>query len=235
MAAWTPDLGTEEPHGIGARAVRVGLDGLPVPLLRGRLHQGAVVPTGAIGVTAMLIANGLTARAAVGVFTVSIVAMLTASAVYHCHCSTHDMRVAARRVDHATILVAIAGTQTAFWILVGPERLTQVVVVAVWAVTAVGFFYKIHRLEETRSNGSWLFFVLGWSGVALIPFLWASGLLVTALVVIGGGAYSLGGVLLFAKRGDVWPGVVGYHEVWHALTIVGYVCHGLAIWLLNTG
>ena len=192
-----------------------------------------MVPTAVLGVGAMLLADGLAARAAMGVFAISILAMLTASAVYHCHCSTHEMRVAARRVDHATILVAIAGTQTAFWVLVGPATHTPIVVAAVWAVTGAGFYYKVRHLDETKSNGSWLFFVLGWSGAALIPYLLAAGWLVTALVVSGGGAYSIGGLVLFRKAANIWPGVAGYHEVWHALTIVGFVCHGAAIVLLT--
>ena len=235
MAVWASDLGTESSPGIAVpdEPRRVGIDGVPVPRLRGRLHQVAVYPTAVLGVGATLLADGLAARAAMGVFAISILAMLTASAVYHCHCSTHEMRVAARRVDHATILVAIAGTQTAFWVLVGPPSHTRIVVAAVWGVTGAGFYYKVRHLDETRSNGSWLFFVLGWSGAALIPYLLATGWLVTALVVTGGAAYSVGGVILFRKAGNIWPGVAGYHEVWHALTIVGFVCHGTAIAVLT--
>ena len=231
MAALTPHFGTDAPPRsvLGRAEVRLGIDGRPVPRLRGRLHQAAVVPTAALGITAMLIADGLPARAATGVFTLSIVAMLTASAVYHCHCATHEMLVAARRVDHATILVAIAGTQTAFWVLVGPPSITPIVVAGVWLVAGAGFLYKVRRLDETRSNGSWLFFVLGWSGSALVPFLLEAGLVETGLVVAGGGAYTVGGIILFRKAGNLWPGVAGYHEVWHALTIVGFVCHGIAI------
>lgn len=156
MAAWTSHLGTESPPEIAVRRgeSRVGIDGGPVPRLRGRLHQGAVVPTAVLGIVAMLLAEGL----------------------------------AARRVDHATILVAIAGTQTAFWVLVGPASLTPIVIAAVWSVKGVGFVYKVRRLAEAGSNGSWLFFVLGWSGTALIPYLLTAGWLVTALVMIGGAA-----------------------------------------------
>ena len=234
MATWTTQLGTGTAPARVRSGVRVGIDGHPVPRLRGRLHQGAVIPTALTGVTTMWFADGLTARASVGVFTVSIVAMLTASAVYHCHRDTPEGRLAARRVDHGTILVAIAGTQTAFWALVGPAAVAAWIIPAVWAVTAIGFRHKVRNLTATDSTGSWLFGVLGWSGAALIPWLWAAGLPVLLLVVTGGGAYSVGGVLLFRKVGDIWPGVIGYHEVWHALTILGFGCHGAAIVLLTT-
>ena len=237
MATWTSHLGTGVHHEIAMSrpwSHRVGIDGLPVPRLRGRLHQGAVIPTSVAGIATMWWSDGLAARASVGVFTFSIVAMLTASAVYHCHQDSAEGLLAARRVDHGTILVAIAGTQTAFWTLVGPAALAPWIVVGVWVVTAVGFRHKVRNLTASDSTGSWLFGVLGWSGAALIPWLWAAGLPVLLLVVTGGGAYSLGGFLLSRRIGNLWPGVVGYHEVWHALTILGFCCHGAAIVLLTT-
>ncbi|MEM9463726.1 MAG: hemolysin III family protein [Actinomycetota bacterium] len=205
-----------------------------MPRLRGRLHQGAVIPTSLTGVTTMWLVDGLAARTAVGVFTVSIVAMLTASAVYHCHRDTPEGRLAARRVDHGTILVAIAGTQTAFWTLVGPAPVVPWIVAGIWTVAGAGFVHKVRHLSTTDSTGNWLFGTLGWSGAALVPWLFLAGWPVLVLVVTGGGAYSIGGVLLFRRIGNLWPGVVGYHEVWHALTILGFCCHGAAIVVLTT-
>ena len=102
-----------------------------------------------------------------------------------------------------------------------------------WAVTAIGFRHKVRHLETTDSTGNWMFIALGWSGAALIPWLFAAGWPILLLVVSGGGAYSVGALLLTKRIGDVWPGVVGYHEIWHALTILGFVCHGTAIVLLT--
>ena len=235
MAAWTTHLGPGEAPSPVRSGVRVGIDGLPVPRLRGRLHQGAVIPTSLSGVVTMWLVDGMTARASVGVFTFSIVAMLTASAVYHCHRDTPEGRLAARRVDHGTILVAIAGTQTAFWALVGPDIAMPWVVIGVWLVAGTGFWHKVRHLSTTDSTGNWLFGTLGWSGAALIPWLYLAGWPVLLLVVSGGGAYSIGGVMLFRRIGNVWPGVFGYHELWHALTILGFCCHGAAIVLLTTG
>ena len=234
MATWTNQLGTGTAPARVRSGVRVGIDGHPVPRLRGRLHQGAVIPTASTGVTTMWFAEGMTARASVGVFTFSIVAMLTASAVYHCHRDTPEGRLAARRVDHGTILVAIAGTQTAFWALVGPEVAMPWIVIGVWLVAGAGFWHKVRHLSTTDSTGNWLFAALGWSGAALVPWLAVAGWPVLLLVVTGGGAYSIGGLLLFRRIGDLWPGVIGYHEVWHALTILGFCCHGAAIVLLTT-
>lgn len=234
MATWATHLGTGTNPEPVRSTVRVGIDGRPVPRLRGRLHQGAVIPTSLSGVATMWLVDGMAARASVGVFTFSIVAMLTASAVYHCHRNTLEGRLAARRVDHGTILVAIAGTQTAFWVLVGPAAVAPWVVAGVWAVAGAGFWHKVRHLSAEDSTGNWLFGTLGWSGAALIPWLFVAGWPVLLLVVTGGGAYSVGGVLLFRRIGNLWPGVVGYHEVWHALTILGFCCHGAAIVILTS-
>ncbi len=236
MVAWTSDFGTHTTTDFAVPVrtqVRFGIDGLPVPRLRGKLHEGAVIPTAIVGIGVMLLTSDMAARFAVGVFTFCIVAMLTASAVYHCHCDSVESRLRARRVDHGTILVAIAGTQTAFWTLVGPPMIAIVVIAAVWLATALGFRHKIRNLHTVDSTGNWLFTLLGWSGAALIPWLYASGLVVLGLVLLGGAAYSIGGLMLFKRRGELWPGVVGYHEVWHALTIVGFVSHGAAIVFLT--
>lgn len=237
MATWTTQLGVGVSSGdvwSANGSERVGIDGLPVPRLRGRLHQGAVIPTAISGIATMWLADGLTARAAIGVFTFSIVAMLTASAVYHCHRDDLDARLAARKVDHGMILVAIAGTQTAFWSLVAPAAIARWVIPAVWIVTALGWWHKTRHLSTTDSTGNWLFGLLGWSGAALIPYLYGAGFTELALVVTGGGAYSIGGMMLFKRIGNLWPGWIGYHEVWHALTILGFCCHGAAIVLLTT-
>lgn len=45
MAAWATHLGSGNAPTRVRSGVRVGIDGYPVPRLRGRLHQGAVIPT----------------------------------------------------------------------------------------------------------------------------------------------------------------------------------------------
>ena len=46
-----------------------------------------------------------------------------------------------------------------------------------------------------------------------------------ALLLAGGLAYSAGALVYARKRPDPVPGVFGYHEVFHACTIVGAVLH----------
>lgn len=210
-------------------ALQLSIDGLPVPLLRGRIHQASIAPVLAAGVALTLLARDVRGSVALAVFTFSIVAMLTASAVYHCHTTSESAKLLARRIDHGTIFVAIAGTQTAFWLLSAPASVAAPIVTVVWLVTILGFRRKLRDLSELDSAGSWLYGALGWSGVLLIPFLIGGEFVVLALVLLGGAAYSVGGVLLHHKAGDLWPAVFGYHETWHTLVMIGVVLHGAGL------
>jgi len=46
---------------------------------------------------------------------------------------------------------------------------------------------------------------------------------------VGGIAYTVGGVIYARGKPDPLPGIFGYHEVFHALTIVGVACQYVAI------
>jgi hemolysin III len=49
------------------------------------------------------------------------------------------------------------------------------------------------------------------------------------LLVVGGLAYTAGAVIYALQRPDPVPAVFGYHELFHALTIVGVLCQYVAI------
>jgi hemolysin III len=48
-------------------------------------------------------------------------------------------------------------------------------------------------------------------------------------IVVGGVAYSLGGLVYALRRPDPLPDVYGYHEVFHTCTLVGFATHDIAV------
>jgi hemolysin III len=58
-----------------------------------------------------------------------------------------------------------------------------------------------------------------------------------ALLAAGGLAYSAGAVVYAVRRPDPAPDVFGYHELFHALTIVAVACQYVAIafWVVRVG
>jgi len=64
--------------------------------------------------------------------------------------------------------------------------------------------------------------VVGWSALLVLPELvHALGGVGFTLMVIGGAFYTAGAVVYALRRPDLWPEVFGYHEVFHACTVVG--------------
>ena len=51
------------------------------------------------------------------------------------------------------------------------------------------------------------------------------------LLIVGGALYTVGGVMYALRRPDPWPRTFGYHEFFHAATVLAAICHHVAIWL----
>jgi hemolysin III len=72
---------------------------------------------------------------------------------------------------------------------------------------------------------------LGWVAVfVLTDILHIAGVASLVLLAVGGVLYTLGGIAYALKRPNPVPGVFGYHEVFHAMTVVAAVCHYIAVY-----
>ena len=71
---------------------------------------------------------------------------------------------------------------------------------------------------------------LGWVAVVALPQLFErlqpSAL---TLLIAGGLLYSLGAIVYARRKPDPLPRVFGYHEIFHALTVVAATCQYVAI------
>jgi hemolysin III len=66
----------------------------------------------------------------------------------------------------------------------------------------------------------------GWGGVIIAPAVAAmAGPLGFALLLGGGILYTAGAIIYALKRPNPFPGVFGYHEVFHSLVVLAAVCH----------
>ena len=71
-----------------------------------------------------------------------------------------------------------------------------------------------------------LYPVLGWAAIVASPVL-VSVLDPVQLVlfVLGRVAYTVGMPVLLLHRPNPWPRTFGYHEIWHAFTVLAAVLH----------
>lgn len=191
------------------------------PTLRGVFHQYAFFAAVAAGIVLVSLADGSRARAAVAIYASSLAAMFGASALYHrIHWRSARVRTWMRRLDHSMIFLLIAGTYTPFALVVFEGALAQAILIAVWAGAAAGLVLNLLWIDAPKWVAAIVYLVLGWVGVLAFPqMLERGGVAVFVLVAVGGGLYSLGAVAYATRRPNPAPGVLGYHEVFHLLTI----------------
>lgn len=200
------------------------------PLLRGVLHQVAFFVSLAVAPLLILGADGGRARLAAAVFAGSVAACFGASALYHRVTWTPRVRLWMRRVDHAGVYLLIAGTYTPVSLLVLRGAWRPTILAIVWTGVAAAIVLKFLWVGAPKWLAAAIGIGLGWVAVAALPQLISHiDPVGVTLLVAGGLAYTAGAVVYARRRPDPAPAVFGYHELFHALTIVAVVCQYVAI------
>ncbi len=214
-----------------------GPAGAAAPRLRGLLHAGAFPAAVAAGAVLVALAPGWPARLAAAVYGLASAVLFGVSAAYHRSPLGSRRRAWLGRLDHVNILLLIAGTYTPLMALAlhGWTRLS--VLAVVWAGAAAGIATKLIWRPAWRPAPRWLstslFIALGWVALLVLPqLLRAAGVLVLALLLAGGIVYSLGAVVYARKRPNPSPRWFGFHEVFHAATILAYFTQYAAVSLV---
>jgi hemolysin III len=200
------------------------------PLLRGVLHQGALLVSLAAAPLIVLAADNAKARAGAAVFAGSVALCFGASALYHRVTWRPPVRRWMRRVDHAGVYLMIAGTYTPVSLLALKGAWRPAILITVWAGALAAIVLKFVWLDAPKWLAATIGIALGWVAVAALPHL-IGQLDPAALILLlaGGLAYTAGAVVYAWQKPDPLPAIFGYHEVFHALTIVGIACQYVAI------
>lgn len=210
----------------------------PRPQLRGHLHSEAAWFFGGSG-SALVAFAAATSRAswltfAVVIYSVCLVGMLATSATYHRFPWRSERAVVAwRRADHAAIAVFIAGTYTPVFIGATDSPQRFIILIVCWCAALLAVALNVVWIDHPRWLSVTVYMVLGWIAVFDLGGL-IDGLTVPAMVLIlvGGAIYSLGALgyaLKWPNPSERW---FGFHEVFHAATIVAAGLHHIAIWII---
>ena len=199
------------------------------PRLRGTLHQAGFIVALAVGIAFVVSADGRDVALAV-VFAASAAVMLGVSTLYHRVTWSPRVRPWMRRADHAGIYLLIAGTYTPVGVLSMHGTLQRVVLAVVWSGAAAAILTKLCWVRSPKWLSAVFGLALGWVGVLALPQLERSaGPAAVALLGAGGLAYSAGAIVYARRKPDLFPTVFGYHELFHALTLVALACQYVAI------
>jgi hemolysin III len=199
------------------------------PLMRGVFHQVAFFLTLVVGSWLVLKADGATARIACTIYAASVATLFGISALYHRPTWSVAARARMRRLDHSAIFILIAGTYTPMALTLPAKSANNMLAVA-WVGGALGVLRALFWVNAPKWLVAALALAMGWLAIIYFP---AIGRMTNHWVVVwmgaGGVAYSVGAVIYARRRPDPWPRVFGYHEIFHALVVVGVVCHLVAV------
>jgi hemolysin III len=203
------------------------------PRMRGWLHLfaffGAIVAAAALIPLAAV--EGARAGFSVALYCLTICGLFGISALYHRRRWSPRGWKIMKRLDHSMIFLFIAGTYTPFALLAVHQPTGYWVLALVWAGALAGVVLKLSWPTAPRWVGVPLYLGLGWVAVfVLTDILQIAGVASMVLLAAGGVLYTAGGIAYGIKKPNPWPGVFGYHEVFHAMTIVAASCHYIAVY-----
>ena len=161
-------------------------------------------------------------------FGCSLIALYTASTVYHFANGSARKLLVLRKLDHAMIYVLIAGTYTPV-LLQYMEGLHGWVFTAVmWCCAALGILIKLCWFGAPRWLQTVLYVAMGWAVLFDISVLQAMDGIAVALLAAGGISYTLGAVIYLVKKPNITPRF-GFHELFHIFVLLGSLFHFIMI------
>ncbi len=183
-----------------------------------------------VGLTLLIVFAAIRADAwhvvSFSIFGTTMILMFASSSLYHGLKISDKALLVFRRIDHIMIFMLIAGSYTPICLipLRGPWGWS--IFGAVWTIAIAGISIKIFARNVPRWISTIIYLGMGWLCViAIYPLVKTLEPISLFWLALGGVFYSLGAVVYSIKRPDPFPGVFGFHEIWHLFVMLGCACH----------
>ena len=190
------------------------------PVFRGYLHLANTLVSPFALLLLLFVADSPSDVVGGAIFGASLMIMYSTSATFHMLPLGRRLRGLMRRLNHSTIFVFIAGAYTPFTLSLMSNAWGIPVLSVVSGLAVVGVVTSLAAPEAPRWIRVGLYFAVGWVGIVAISEL------VTALpgeafamLVLSGVLFTAGGTIYATRRPNLFPRVVGYHEMFHVLQV----------------
>lgn len=164
------------------------------------------------------------------VFGLSLIALYSASTIYHFFKGNEKTKTILRKLDHSMIYVLIVGTYTPVVMYCVEAPHSYYFLGILWSIAIIGIIVKICWLNAPRALTVGLYLILGWAIV--FDYQAFSGISAECLTLIatGGIAYSIGAFIYVLKKPNLSE-MFGFHELFHIFVMLGSLLHYLAIFM----
>lgn len=202
------------------------------PTWRGWIHAGTFPVAIAAGIVLIVLAEGAAAKWASAIFMATSVLLFGNSALYHRFNWKPTTKAVLKRIDHANIMLLIAGTYTPIAVLALPPQKGLLLLALVWSGALLGILFRVFWINAPRWLYVALYLLLGWAAVMYLVDLLQASVAMMVLVIVGGLLYTGGAVCYALKKPNPWPGHFGFHEIFHVCTVLAFLCHWTACLLI---
>jgi len=199
------------------------------PSWRGWIHTGVLPIVVAGGIILIVLAHGVIPKVAASIFFASSFLLFGNSALYHRFNWRPKVKITLKRIDHANIFLLIAGSYTPMAMLALPSEKGLVLLVAVWIGAVLGISFRIFWINAPRWLYVPLYVLLSWAAMFYVVDFFSFNAVAMSLILIGGLCYTAGAVVYGIKKPNPFPGHFGFHEIFHALTVIAFICHWVAV------
>jgi len=203
------------------------------PTWRGWIHAGTFPVAIAAGIVLIVLAHGTPAKWAAAVFMVTSLLLFGNSALYHRFDWKPRTKAILKRIDHANILLLIAGTYTPLATLALTPDKGTLLLILVWSGALLGILFRVFWINAPRWLYVALYLLLGWAAMMYIVDLLNANVAMMVLVCVGGLLYTGGAIVYALKKPNPWPGKFGFHEIFHVCTVLAFLCHWTACLLIS--
>lgn len=199
------------------------------PRMRGWLHAGMVPLALAAGIVVVVLSPTIELRIASAIYALTGLLLFAVSATYHLGRWSPATARVLKRLDHTNILLIIAGTYTPLTLALLDDPARTILLSGVWAGALGGVAFRLFWTDAPRWLYTVFYIVLGLAAVWFLGDFFAADIAAAVLVCAGGAAYITGAVFYALKRPNISLHWFGFHELFHACTLVGFICHYIAI------
>ncbi|HWU58563.1 MAG TPA: hemolysin III family protein [Microbacteriaceae bacterium] len=202
------------------------------PTWRGWIHAGTFPIAIAAGIVLIIAAHGAPAKWSSAVYMLTSMLLFGNSALYHRFNWKPKTKILLKRIDNANIFLLIAGTYTPLAVLALPPAKGVLLLSVVWGSALVGIAFRVFWISAPRWLYVALYVAMGWGAIMYIVDLLDANVAMMVLVLVGGLLYTVGAVIYGMKKPNPFPGRFGFHEIFHTLTVLAFLCHWAAVLLI---
>jgi|GEM_PF-224366 len=160
------------------------------------------------------------------VYTFCLAFCAFASTLYHSVPGSREQIRYYLLLDHIGIFLLIAGTCTPIAVALLHGAWRQWCLIVTWGVTAFGIILNLWLTALPNWLSTGIYLAMGWGSLlCYLELARYNSQWTLSPIPIGGIVYSIGAVFHLLGWPNVWPGVVGSHELFHVFVMAASAIH----------